>query len=105
MKLLNNEEIRSSKGATQWLYVLHGIYGAGRNWSSVVRRFAGAHTEWNARLLDLRQHGLSQGFPPPHTIQAAASPLRSRMISDSAIRHSLPKLRCTGRVLNPLGST
>lgn len=70
--LLNNEEIRASAGATQWLYVLHGIYGAGRNWSSVVRRFVAAHTEWNARLLDLRQHGLSQGFPPPHTIQAAA---------------------------------
>jgi esterase len=70
--LLNQEEIRSPEGGTEMLYVLHGIYGAGRNWSSVIRRFVRSHTEWNARLLDLRQHGLSQGFAGPHTIEAAA---------------------------------
>jgi esterase len=70
--LLNQEEIRSPEAATLVLYVLHGIYGAGRNWSSVIRRFVRSHTEWNARLLDLRQHGLSQGFAPPHTVEAAA---------------------------------
>lgn len=70
--LLSHEEIRSPEAATQVLYVLHGIYGAGRNWSSVIRRFVRSHTEWNARLLDLRQHGLSQGFAPPHTLEAAA---------------------------------
>lgn len=69
---LNQEEIRSTESATQMLYVLHGVYGAGRNWSSVIRRFVRSRPAWNARLLDLRQHGLSQGFPPPHTIEAAA---------------------------------
>ena len=31
--------------------------------------------EWAARLIDLRQHGDSQGFAPPHTIEAAARDL------------------------------
>ncbi len=70
--LLNHEEIASTEGATQMLYVLHGIFGAGRNWSSVIRSFVRSHGEWNARLLDLRQHGFSQGFAAPHTITAAA---------------------------------
>ncbi|CAN5745507.1 alpha/beta fold hydrolase [soil metagenome] len=57
---------------TQWLYVLHGIYGAGRNWASVIRRIVRARPGWGALLIDLRQHGGSQGFPPPHTVEAAA---------------------------------
>jgi esterase len=70
-KVLSSEEVRSETG-TQMLYVLHGIYGAGRNWLSVIRRFVRSHSEWNARLIDLRQHGMSQGFAAPHTIEAAA---------------------------------
>ena len=70
--LLSHDEIRSAAGGTQMLYVLHGIFGAGRNWSSVIRRFVRSHSEWNARLIDLRQHGGSQGFSAPHTIEAAA---------------------------------
>ena len=59
------------------LYVLHGIFGSGRNWSSVIRRFAQQCPDWNARLVDLRQHGASQGFAPPHTIAAAANDLNN----------------------------
>jgi esterase len=61
----------------QWLYVLHGIYGAGRNWASVVRRVVRARPGWGAVLVDLRQHGGSQGFPPPHTVDAAAGDLEA----------------------------
>jgi esterase len=60
---------------SQTLYVLHGIFGSGRNWSSVIRRFVRAKPDWSARLIDLRQHGNSQGFAPPHTIAAAAADL------------------------------
>jgi pimeloyl-ACP methyl ester carboxylesterase len=56
-----------------WLYVLHGVYGAGRNWASVIRRVIRARPEWGALLVDLRQHGESQGFAGPHTVQAAAA--------------------------------
>jgi esterase len=55
-----------------WIYVLHGAYGAGRNWASVMRRVVRQRPEWGALLVDLRQHGSSQGFPPPHTVRAAA---------------------------------
>jgi esterase len=67
--------IVAEPSTTKTLYVLHGIFGSGRNWSSVIRRFTRAKPEWAARLVDLRQHGDSQGFPPPHTIEAAAHDL------------------------------
>jgi esterase len=57
----------------RWLYVLHGIFGAGRNWASPVRRVVRRRPEWGAVLVDLRQHGGSQGFEPPHTVAAAAA--------------------------------
>src|SRR5688500_632620 len=61
--------------ASRTLYLLHGIFGAGRNWSSIARRLARERMEWDIRLLDLRQHGSSQGFPPPHTLISAANDL------------------------------
>src|SRR5215216_6041064 len=61
--------------STKLLYVLHGIFGSGRNWSSVMRRFVRSRPEWSARLIDLRQHGSSQGFAPPHTLAGAARDL------------------------------
>lgn len=57
------------------LYVLHGIFGSGRNWLSVIRRFVQTKPEWAARLIDLRQHGGSQGFAGPHTLETAANDL------------------------------
>lgn len=61
----------------EWLYVLHGVYGAGRNWATVVRRLVGSRPEWGGLLVDLREHGDSRGFPPPHTLDAAAEDLRA----------------------------
>jgi pimeloyl-ACP methyl ester carboxylesterase len=52
--------------------VLPGIYGAGRNWATVARRLVAARPDWGVVLVDLRQHGASQGFAPPHTLEAAA---------------------------------
>ncbi|HSM35677.1 MAG TPA: hypothetical protein VK837_04695, partial [Longimicrobiales bacterium] len=45
-------------GATPgaWLYVLHGIYGAGRNWGSVARALVERRPDWGAVLVDLRGH-------------------------------------------------
>lgn len=59
----------------QTLFVLHGIFGSGRNWSAVMRQLVRKKPEWQALLVDLRQHGSSQGFPAPHTIEAAANDL------------------------------
>jgi esterase len=74
--VLNHETVTTDGVEPRlWLYVLHGIYGAGRNWASVVRRIVKARPEWGAVLIDLRQHGGSHGFEPPHTVHAAARDL------------------------------
>jgi len=54
------------------LPVLHGIFGRGRNWSSLARALAARRPDWTPLLVDLRLHGDSTAFEPPHTIQAAA---------------------------------
>lgn len=58
-----------------WLLVLHGFFGAGRNWATVARRLTAARPEWGVVLADLRLHGASQGFAPPHTLEACADDL------------------------------
>jgi pimeloyl-ACP methyl ester carboxylesterase len=68
-----------------WLYVLHGVYGAGRNWASVMRRLVRERPDWGVLLVDLRQHGESQGFAGPHTIQAAAADLE-RLAEHTGLR-------------------
>ncbi len=57
-------------GSRRWLYVLHGIYGTGRNWASFARRLVARRPEWGIVLVDLRLHGHSPGFDPPHTLAA-----------------------------------
>lgn len=58
-----------------WVYYLHGIFGAGRNWRSVAREVTAA-TGLGGVLVDLRLHGGSIGFLPPHTIAACAEDVR-----------------------------
>ncbi len=73
---LHCEPVTAGDGAPAgWMYVLHGIYGAGRNWGTIARRVVRARPDWGALLVDLREHGDSRGFPPPHTIAAAAADL------------------------------
>lgn len=78
MPILAHDRI-TDDGATprRWMLILHGIYGAGRNWGSVARRFVRARPEWGAVLVDLRMHGDSTGFEPPHTLEASAADLRA----------------------------
>ncbi len=57
----------------RWLLVLHGIFGSGRNWGTIARRLVEARPEWGCVLVDLRNHGASRGFSPPHTLAAAAA--------------------------------
>lgn len=61
----------------RWLYFLHGILGQGRNFFSLAKAFCERHSSWGVVLPDLRQHGRSQGFPPPHTLQSAADDVRA----------------------------
>lgn len=57
----------------RWLWVLHGIYGAGRNWRTVVQDLTDARPEWGGVLVDLRLHGDSPDLPPPHTVATSAA--------------------------------
>lgn len=54
------------------LFVLHGIYGRGRNWGAIARHLVVRRPEWSSVLIDLRLHGDSPAFAPPHTVEAAA---------------------------------
>jgi len=74
MRILNHEVV-GVEAAAHWLYVLHGIFGAGRNWGTVARRLVRTRPDWGVVLVDLREHGASRGFPPPHTVAAAAADL------------------------------
>lgn len=73
----------SGREPSRWMFFLHGILGSGANWRSFARSFVDARPAWGAVLVDLRLHGNSQGFPPPHTIAACAADL-------TALRKTLP---------------
>lgn len=60
--------------------LLHGIYGRGRNWAAIARALTAARPEWAAALLDLRLHGASAAFEPPHTVAACAADVRDRIV-------------------------
>jgi esterase len=72
--ILNHTRITSDDSEPgQWLLVLHGIYGSGRNWGGIARRLVQERPGWGAILADLRLHGGSTGFAPPHSLAAAAA--------------------------------
>lgn len=59
----------------QWIYFLHGIFGSGDNWRSFAKRLVEDRPSWGAVLVDLRMHGRSLAFSPPHTLATAADDL------------------------------
>ena len=75
--LAHDRVVAPGAGPERWILFLHGVFGAGRNWRSVARRLVHARPEWGAVLVDLRLHGGSQAFPPPHTLDAAAADVRA----------------------------
>jgi esterase len=58
-----------------WVFLVHGIYGSGRNWGSLARRLVQERPELGTILVDLRLHGGSAEMPPPHTLRACADDL------------------------------
>lgn len=61
----------------RWALFLHGILGTGSNWRTFARQWTARHPSWGAVLVDLRLHGGSTGFEPPHTLEACAADLRA----------------------------
>jgi esterase len=70
---LHHEKISGAAAAPmRWALVLHGVFGSGRNWATVARRFVEQRSDWGVVLVDLPGHGRSTGFPAPLTIETAA---------------------------------
>ncbi len=57
------------------LLFLHGILGTGANLRGLAQTFVQAEPRFAAVLVDLRLHGRSQGFAPPHDVDACARDL------------------------------
>lgn len=75
---LHRRRVASEERApARWLYLLHGIFGAGRNWRSVAARLVERRSDWGGLLVDLRLHGESEGFEPPHTLAACVGDLQA----------------------------
>src|SRR5215213_4227042 len=66
--------------ARRTIVLLHGIYGRGRNWAAVARSLTARRPEWAAALVDLRLHGASPAFHPPHTVAACADDVRDLIV-------------------------
>lgn len=90
-----SHSIISAPGAQprKWMLMLHGIFGKGRNWASIARRLVDARPEWGVVLVDLRLHGDSRGFRPPHTLENSAEDV-ARLVAalghpaDAVLGHS-----------------
>jgi pimeloyl-ACP methyl ester carboxylesterase len=65
----------SGSSPSQWMIVMHGIYGRGANWRSFARKLCEQNPEWGCLLTDLRMHGRSMSAPPPHDLSACAHDL------------------------------
>ncbi|NUP12774.1 MAG: alpha/beta hydrolase [Polyangiaceae bacterium] len=59
------------------MFVLHGIFGMGTNFRAIAKAAAAREPSWGFVLVDQRGHGASQGFAPPHDLNAAARDLEA----------------------------
>ena len=60
---------------SQALLFLHGILGSGANLRGLAQAIVQAHPYYVALLVDLRLHGRSRSFVPPHDVHACAADL------------------------------
>jgi len=113
--VLAHELVTPEQPPERWMLFLHGILGRRANWRSFARRWVQARTGWGAVLVDLRDHGDSQGLPGPRTVAAAGADLLALAPPDGRIAgvlgHSFggkvaiaaaEQLRSVGRPLDEL---
>lgn len=74
--MMHHEKLTApSAEPSQWLFMLHGAFGSGRNWAVVAKQLIEQRSDWGVVLVDLRGHGRSQGLAAPHDLAAAARDL------------------------------
>lgn len=72
--LLAHQWVRNAKSSPERvLLMLHGVFGMGTNFRTIAGRLCEQNPGWAVVLADLRGHGQSQGFLPPHTLPSAAA--------------------------------
>lgn len=79
-------------------WVLHGLLGQGRNWQSIATTL-NARTGLTFALFDLRNHGRSHGFRPPHTMDACVEDLTECSRQDARSPTALIGHSLAGKVL------
>lgn len=72
---LSYTRLQGTDAPARWMLVLHGILGSKSNWRAIVRQTLLERPRWGAILVDLRMHGASMGFAPPHTLAAVSNDL------------------------------
>ena len=65
-------------------FLLHGILGNHTNWRTFARTLSEELPDWRFLLVDLRNHGLSEHPPGPHTLAAAADDLERLAAQEGA---------------------
>jgi pimeloyl-ACP methyl ester carboxylesterase len=74
-RLFHSIVVHEGAKPERWALFLHGILGSGANWRTFAKRVLAERPSWGAVLVDLRMHGNSQNFQPPHTVAACAEDL------------------------------
>ncbi|MDB4985996.1 MAG: putative hydrolase, alpha/beta fold family [Myxococcaceae bacterium] len=74
--VLHGAWVRAADAApNQVTLFLHGILGSGSNLRGLAQAYVQAEPQCAALLVDLRLHGKSRGFAPPHDVRACARDL------------------------------
>ena len=73
--VLAHERLVGDGEPEQWMLFLHGILGRRANWRSFARKLLAKRPGWGAVLVDLRDHGESQGLSGERTVAAAGADL------------------------------
>jgi pimeloyl-ACP methyl ester carboxylesterase len=75
VSVLAHTRVVSARPTERWMLFLPGILGTRANWRSFARAWVEKSPGWGALLVDLRMHGQSKGFAPPHGVEACAADL------------------------------
>jgi esterase len=74
--IVHTSVVRARAGlASRAMLFLHGILGSGANLRGLAQGFVQADPSLAVYLVDLRLHGRSRDFPPPHDVRGCARDL------------------------------
>lgn len=75
LQLHHSQVLARGASPARAMIFAHGILGSGGNLRGLAQRLVEREPEWAGVLVDLRGHGRSPRFGPPHTVEACARDL------------------------------